>query len=487
MIARRTLLGAAATGLAAPFILRSVARAANTRVRRDVMELPDNDPFFAKYGQAVAAMHARPDSDRRNWIRQAKIHADFCKHSQLAFLHWHRHYLNFFEAICGEMIGDPDFALPYWNWSKKSGVIPAPFYDIKELNVEHWNDAGVYTGISWGPIDTVGKRGLAKGQGLLNDPVRGGNFTLAKINEIKGLPNADLFRPGLEGSPHNNGHVVSGATATGKKGHIGSGLSPLDPIFWLHHCMCDRVWAEWQRNHATPDPGQTYATDFVDRNGAAASVNSTGAATVAGLGYTYDVLQPPVGPLVAFNPGAVGNLLNAITPDLQKALSVPPVVKKIGSASYSGTSVPLVETAIKVSTTNLAETLSGDRAVKTFSQGLEVVGVERRRTVVQFSNVQLTSGQGDLVVNVFVNCPYLAPDTGYADQHYAGSFSFFGHSHGGTGSDFVVDITAAVRALGDESRIKTEDLTIQLMPVPAYMDGKSDASFSLGNVDILAF
>jgi hypothetical protein len=72
MIARRVFLGAAATGLAAPFILRSAARAANPRVRRDVMELADNDPFFIKYGDAVAAMHKLPDSDGRNWIRQAR-------------------------------------------------------------------------------------------------------------------------------------------------------------------------------------------------------------------------------------------------------------------------------------------------------------------------------------------------------------------------------------------------------------------------------
>jgi tyrosinase len=134
MIGRRTLLGFAATGLAAPFIISSTSRAAPPRVRRDVMELADNDPFFQKYAAAVRAMHALPQSDRRNWIRQADIHADFCKHGMLSFLHWHRHYLTFFEAICGELIGDPDFALPYWNWSKKSGILPAPFYDIQELN-----------------------------------------------------------------------------------------------------------------------------------------------------------------------------------------------------------------------------------------------------------------------------------------------------------------------------------------------------------------
>ena len=25
--------------------------------------------------------------------------------------------------------------------------------------------------------------------------------------------------------------------------------SPRDPIFWLHHAMVDKVWADWQRAH----------------------------------------------------------------------------------------------------------------------------------------------------------------------------------------------------------------------------------------------
>jgi hypothetical protein len=25
--------------------------------------------------------------------------------------------------------------------------------------------------------------------------------------------------------------------------------SPNDPVFWLHHCNIDRLWAEWQRQH----------------------------------------------------------------------------------------------------------------------------------------------------------------------------------------------------------------------------------------------
>jgi tyrosinase len=482
MVSRRNFIAAAGIGLAAPFIGRSRSRATTVRVRRDVMELADNDPFFSKYADAVKAMHQLPETDGRNWRRQAKIHADFCKHGQLEFLHWHRHYLNFFEAICGELIGDPDFALPYWNWSKKSGVIPAPFYDIDALNVEFWKDPGVYNGISWGPIDSVPKRGLVKGRGLLNDPQRGGSFTLDRINGIKRLPNVTLFQRSLEGSPHNDGHVVSGALPTGNKaGHIGDGLSPLDSIFWLHHCMVDRVWAEWQKaGHTTPDPGATYAGNFFDKKGVAVTVTAGGALNIAPLGYTYDVLEPTT---QAAPP--TGALLNAIAPQLENAVAAEPV--KLGGTQSEGAAAPLVETALKVSAPGLVAAVGGDRAFRQLSVGKQAsLNVEGKRILASFTGVKPPQDRRDLVVNVFVNCPYLSPSTGYVDPHYAGTFSFFsGVHHGADGYDFVVDITAPVRSLVNEGRIKDDQLTVQLMPLPAYMDAQSDSTFQPGQVEII--
>lgn len=32
---------------------------------------------------------------------------------------------------------------------------------------------------------------------------------------------------------------------------MGIGTSPADPIFYLHHCMVDKVWADWFRIHNT--------------------------------------------------------------------------------------------------------------------------------------------------------------------------------------------------------------------------------------------
>jgi hypothetical protein len=41
--------------------------------------------------------------------------------------------------------------------------------------------------------------------------------------------------------------------------------SPLDPIFWTHHCMIDRCWVEWNitRNHANTSASDKLDVDVV--------------------------------------------------------------------------------------------------------------------------------------------------------------------------------------------------------------------------------
>jgi tyrosinase len=470
MSSRRRFIAGAAVALAAPYIARR-STAATPIVRRNVMEMSDTDPFFSDYAKAVQRMHELTDS--RNWLAQAKIHADHCHHSELEFLHWHRHYIRFFEKICAALSGNPGFALPYWNWSQNSGRIPAPFFDRPELNVEHWNDPGQYDGAAWGPIDTVGRRGLDKSHGLLDDPIKSGSFTLDSINGIKQLPTIDLFRPGLEGQPHNNGHVVSGATKTGKPGHMRSGLSPLDPIFWLHHCMVDRIWAEWQKSpsHATPDPKSEYSGQFFEADGTPAKANSTGAMTIAGLGYTYDIFQAPRTALA--NPQFSTQQMNALNTLLRAG---PP--QTIGSAANASESHANIETAISVSVPSLPRRGAQLRALE--AQGLTVVS---GRVLAKLSNVTPPETD-DLLINVFVECPYLSPTTPYTDPHYAGSFSFFGAAKKrmpGMGSPtYVVDITRPVR----EAEFSPDKIKLQLMPVPA--GAESSASFLVGQVDIVS-
>jgi len=104
-----------------------VAMSNGIRTRANVAGMTSEHPTLAAYRTAVREMKNLPESDPRNWRRQARIHFDGCPHGNWFFLPWHRQYVLEFEQICRDLSGDPDFALPYWNWTANRSI-PAPFW-----------------------------------------------------------------------------------------------------------------------------------------------------------------------------------------------------------------------------------------------------------------------------------------------------------------------------------------------------------------------
>jgi len=98
------------------------------RTRETVAGMANDHPTLAAYRAAVREMRNLPESDPRNWRRQALIHSDGCPHGNWYFLPWHRKYVLDFERICRDLSGDPSFALPYWDWTSKRSI-PAPFWE----------------------------------------------------------------------------------------------------------------------------------------------------------------------------------------------------------------------------------------------------------------------------------------------------------------------------------------------------------------------
>lgn len=212
-------------------------------VRKSATE-PNNQENVALYRKAVAAMKATPFSelvDGRQlswWEAHAEIHNNYCPHGNWFFLPWHRGYLHYFEKVCREFCGDDNFALPFWNWSQDSHF-PQAFrrgdeksnslynktreigreesLDLKEITHRRINyilnspDFSVFAG---GPSDRTR---------AIDDSI---------VDEIWG------FSGRLESGPHNRVHATI-------QGDMGTFASPLDPLFWLHHCNIDRLWAAW--------------------------------------------------------------------------------------------------------------------------------------------------------------------------------------------------------------------------------------------------
>ncbi len=401
-------------------------------------------------------MHELPASDPRNWRNQALIHINRCRHGAQDFLHWHRWYLFYFEKSCGQLIGDANFTLAYWNWSASRGIIPGPFYTRNALNVQFWNDPSNAQSSHWGPnpVKTIGIRGLANGQGLQDDPNVGQSFTQAAIDSIKQQSNFTIFTNQLETSPHNNAHVLVGTV----RGHMGDGMSPLDPIFWLHHCNVDRIWAEWQAaGHVTPALSSNYGNQFVGKLGQPQQASSGGAINLAAFGYTYDTLAPTRAATTAAFRGFVG------------ASPEPQVVARDGTTKIA---VMGSETRYSIVTNDLAGVFS-QRAAATSIRILARIRLVPPRYATP------------LICKVFVNCPNLTPTTPTKDKHFAGSFSLFGPNSTDQEKSYIVDLTLPLRSLSAAEGFAGRTLKLQIMPVYSDHTFAAEPSFEVKGIEIL--
>jgi tyrosinase len=479
MIGRRQFLMGTAAAVAAPYVLTTRASAQGPRLRVDVQSLAPSDSFFSKYGQAVQAMHQLPASDPRNWRNQALIHINHCPHGKQSFVHWHRHYIHNFELICGQLIGDTNFALAYWNWSAKQGIIPDPFFDLDLLNVRFWKDQSNAQSNNWGPdpVTTIGTRGLAKGQGLQDDPNAGQDFTQDAIDAIQRESRFRIFTRQLETQPHNNGHVISGSP----NGHMIDGVSPLDPIFWLHHCNIDRIWAEWQTaGNTTPPLNLDYNNQFVNGTGQPVTASSASALDFAALGYTYDTLS---GPVVAAAQARLG-LPNQVQPP---AALQTPEPQSLGANNTPQTAALAAVTRFTVKTKDVIPELFRPRRFL----AMKVPTVQRVATgggrIVASITATAPPRPAPIICKVFVNAPNPTADTPSTDPHYAGSFSFFGqHGQDHGAAEYFVDLTKPLRAQAGDGRIDPSQINVQLVPVPAVPGAATEVTFNVEKVELLS-
>jgi tyrosinase len=229
------------------------------------------------YKTAISKMKALPQSDLRNWNRQAQIHDEHCRHASWLFFPWHRAYLFYFEKICQELSGDPTFALPYWNWTQNPQV-PSVFWDTGS---ELFHSPRVATASSTASAGSVGAPTVT---GILDET----NFPLF-AGPATTLNDTALFGPGyglVEQTPHNYVHGFVGGT-------MSTFMSPLDPIFWTHHNRVDELWVQWNivRDNPNTEDGNwvnTEFTDFCDGKGNPVTIKVISTVLMPFFSYRFD-------------------------------------------------------------------------------------------------------------------------------------------------------------------------------------------------------
>lgn len=223
----------------------------------------------------------------------------YCTHSSILFLTWHRPYLALYEQALYAIIqgiasqfpdsvraryvaAAKDFRLPYWDWAANVGsasafpasissatativdtdgatkVVNNPLYSYMFPSSAFSGDLdqswSVYPGTVRYPTtqdSSATSQDDQVTQVITNEnPSLRSNVSLILLSYTKfdAFSNNQWLRngePGQYGSLedlHNEIH-----DKTGGGGHMSAlEVSAFDPVFWLHHCNVDRLWAIWQ-------------------------------------------------------------------------------------------------------------------------------------------------------------------------------------------------------------------------------------------------
>jgi tyrosinase len=506
---------AAATAAAYP--LRALAAQSSAKYLRRNLAAPGFPAsVLTSYSKAITAMLKLPPSDPRNWYRNAFMHTLDCPHGNWWFPVWHRGYLGWFERTCRELSGDPHFALPFWDWTALPRV-PKQFFQgvLNPANPAYIsNYQTFFTQLSnpmsalWQSFsaDQVHQQQL-RGYGSMNDvwsQVQGDPMfvppsgvrsltssspgfdtptkravalsTITKALAPKdyvsfGSDKAPFHSQGagfgiLEGQPHNNVHNCIG-------GLMEDMLSPIDPLFFLHHANIDRLWDVWTRkqqklNLPTLPSGadlQAWSNEpflfFHDEKGSPVSqTKAADYASIANFDYVYQkgsgesavanaVPQPNPAPAQNFSGGLTSHALTLGTP----ALSSVPVPASLLQAATVAAAGPTVFARI---------------------------------------TIQSPPGYHGYSFNVFVNPPQNASALSENSPNYAGTLQFFGVHHHDEPVSFTVPLSDTLKALAAKNMLKpNEPLRIVVVPEskPTLAPNVAQANFksSLADVSVGTF
>ncbi|MBZ9994109.1 tyrosinase family protein [Mesorhizobium sp. BH1-1-4] len=476
---------------------------------------------FLWYAKAVNELKTRPVTDRTSWRYLAAMHQfdrdlwvdlkiidkktplppasdtdvawNQCQHSSFYFLPWHRGYLARFEEIIAATVvslgGKAGWKLPYWNYldatNPNARKIPEAFLlkflpDGKTRNP--LEDVPRYGQKVLGPepklqIDDIDLSAMGEPD-FTGSVSFGGSRTL--------FSNPDIgVRGQLENAPHGSVHVLVGGA---RPANAGEGFlsafetAGLDPLFWLHHCNIDRLWAAWMTKPGVRmEAGKQWLDGPSDRAFAVPKADGSGLEN-----YTArDTLA--------------GGKFYPEYDDLHAGTGVP--IPPIGGVAVSVAQGPAAMAEPKVIGANSEKVTVGDKPVETAVKIAPVEGkamvtamgpnapaaAAGKRTFLKFENIRGVSIAGGL--KAYVNVPAGAEDAPPQD-HVAGSAALFGLAsaskvdgqHGGNGLTLVFDISDLARRLVDKGDFDPAHLRVKI--VSAH-DGGDAAPITIERVSVL--
>ncbi|MFD2719553.1 tyrosinase family protein [Hymenobacter monticola] len=435
-----------------------------------------------------------------------------CQHGSWYFAPWHRGYLLSLEAQLRQDIvdqgGPATWALPYWDYFGNNGSqFPMP-PALKQPTLPDNTPNPLFFTMRYGPngddnifVPTPASNDPNPSMGevtdtSLNDTVYTYTGTGSQIIPGFGGPattfsHSGAHHGGLESNPHDLVHAYVGGQPNGPEGQSLYGLmgdpntAGLDPVFYLHHCNIDRMWASWNAaGNANPtDPawlqGPTPQFAMPGPNGQPWVYTPAEMQALDSLNYSYQELTPvPVGP----SPVAARLLKLGATPQAAAALAPAPGTEpKTTATELMGASA----NNLRVQGTGISAPVRFDPSVqaksaarlKSFSDSVANAQVSTPalpdRVFLKLENI--TGDSEATIFNVYVES---REDTDPAV--FAGTIALFGlrlasladGKHGGEGLTFTLNITPIVDQLHLTNNFTASELSVRLVPNKPLAPGK---------------
>ncbi|MGK6309794.1 tyrosinase family protein [Variovorax sp. DT-64] len=453
------------------------AAAQATPVRRSIGQLGLADPAVQTMREGVRLLKTKPVSDPLNWSNLADIHLNFCPHGNWFFLPWHRAYLVMYERLIRSVTGNPQFALPYWDWTADR-QLPAAFAQSTfngQPNPLFEPSRSIPPTLSL-PDNMVGPSVISGILGQTAFEIFASSRPSGQNSTAQSWQRANGSQGPMESNPHNRLHTTVGGIMSGFR-------SPIDPIFLMHHGNIDRLWAMWirrcRRNTTSTLWTQfNFVNNFRRTNGTTYSVRVSSLLSTTSNGYNYPPTQA-----VPCRAAPLANL--ALRDPLPRAAARLSPGSRLNTRTFrtavdvGRTAAPMQVLEVQVSLQGRPlRTLSAVRASASASASAdEMPRAAAPGQVLAFIDDVPTPPNNATDVRVFLNCDYLNADTPTSDPHYVGTFSFFGRANEHAGHaghltadgkvSFTLDLTPALQALGRAQQLSGDTLRLQLLPVPA--------------------
>lgn len=245
-------------------------KAGQPLVRYDLRRYSEQDVRDLREAfQALYDISEEAPGDRRGYWAVARGHGydeELCHNDPAIFLTWHRGYVYWFEkalsAAFARKRGDDDLVttLPYWDWT----VVDPEDADNglpRVVDEDTWRPPYA-DGEQPNPLKRAKSLYRVERLGLTGDAQytrrypseyrRAVPFLAQMVDGYYQERVFGRFNQQFDSGAHGAIHVLVGGQSPDSPLPRGSGdmasvvSAAFDPIFWLHHCMVDRVFFRWQ-------------------------------------------------------------------------------------------------------------------------------------------------------------------------------------------------------------------------------------------------